>query len=550
MLTKAEMAQSRANEVNPLLRRLQFNFNRSSISKASEWALKYRVMPKPFPGPWSFRRHPWTREMHDAQDELIVGMKAAQMAYTETAINRSFFALDVLQENVLYVFPSASPDAKDFTASRFNPALELSPHLQELFSDVQNIGHKRAGSANFFIRGSRSRNQLKSLPAGDLVLDELEEHTQENIPLAFERASGQVRRRVFCLSTPGVPGAPIDQMFQDSSQDYFYFNCPRCNKLINLTLDNLVITATKASDSTIKNSHLICLHCKGKLHHALKPDFLAAGKWVPTFTNRMSRGFAINQLYSTVLEPYKIALSVLRAQDSPEDETELYNSKLGLPHAVKGAQLDDTTIIECYQGNWETKRTNSNVYTMGVDVGKKLHYWIDTWAFDGSIITSHVKTVRIGTVDNFEDLDVLMHDYRINHCVIDANPERRKALEFAKRFDQLVHLCFYSDSSNSRELVLSSDEVSVTVDRTSWLDMSLGRFRTKRLVCPKLPDEAVGHLKNLVRVYTKDKHGNAVGRYVTPKGEDHFAHARNYSEIALPLAVDGCGGCNITKRII
>jgi len=544
------MEKSRAQECNPLLKRLQFNFNRSSVTKASEWACKYRVMPKPFPGPWNFKHHPWTREMHDAQDELIVGMKAAQMGYTEAAINRSFFALDVLQENVLYVFPSASPDAKDFTASRFNPALELSPHLQQLFSDVQNIGHKRAGSANFFIRGSRSRSQLKSLPAGDIVLDELEEHTKENIPLAFERASGQSRRRVFCLSTPGVPGNSIDQYFQESSQDHFFFDCPRCGRSMQLTLENLVITADKVSDSRIKRSHLICLHCKGILHHQLKTDFLADGVWQPTYTNRMSRGFAINQLYSTILEPYKIAHSVLKAKDSPEDETELYNSKLGLPHAVKGAQLDSETIAKCYGGEWQQKRTSSLVHTMGVDVGKHLHYWIDSWLFDGSIITSHAKTLKVGKCEHFEDLDVLMHDFRINHCVVDANPERRKALEFAKRFDGLVHLCFYSDSSNARELVLSSDETCVTVDRTSWLDMSLGRFRTERIMCPPLPEEAEEHLKNLVRVYTKDKHGNPVGRYVTPKGEDHFAHSRNYSEIALPLAVDGCGGCNITKRII
>jgi hypothetical protein len=41
-----------------------------------------------------------------------------------------------------------------------------------------------------------------------------------------------------------------------------------------------------------------------------------------------------------------------------------------------------------------------------------------------------------------------------------------------------------------------------------------------------------------VRIYEKDTDGNLVGKYV--KGDnnnDHFAHSRNYAEIALPLAV-------------
>ena len=45
------------------------------------------------------------------------------------------------------------------------------------------------------------------------------------------------------------------------------------------------------------------------------------------------------------------------------------------------------------------------------------------------------------------------------------------------------------------------------------------------------------HIKAQVRVYTPDAYGNPTGKWVTPdKKHDHWAHARNYSEIALPLA--------------
>ena len=37
--------------------------------------------------------------------ELNVGMKAAQIGYTESVLNRTFFTLDVKRQDVLYVLP-------------------------------------------------------------------------------------------------------------------------------------------------------------------------------------------------------------------------------------------------------------------------------------------------------------------------------------------------------------------------------------------------------------------------------------------------------------
>ena len=43
-------------------------------------------------------------------------------------------------------------------------------------------------------------------------------------------------------------------------------------------------------------------------------------------------------------------------------------------------------------------------------------------------------------------------------------------------------------------------------------------------------------MKALVRIYKEDPEGNPYGVYIK-SAADHYAHARNYSEIALPLAV-------------
>ena len=290
--------------------RMATGLKRKSITTVTQWSKQYRVMGPPIPGPWTCKYHPWVKEIQDDTSELKIGQKAAQMGYSEVALNTSFKFLDIDGVNVLYVLPTKTPDASDFSTSRFDPALELSPHLSKLFTDVKNIGHKRAGSANLFIRGSRSRAQLKSIPVGIALVDELDEMVQENIPMIFERMSGQLFKMAFLLSTPTVEGHGIYNYFKDSSQDHYYFKCPCCSRSVILTYpDCLVITSDDYTDVKIKDSHIICPKCKGKLNHEDKVNFLSLDNafWKSHQENKMSRGFHINQLYSMTVKPYELA---------------------------------------------------------------------------------------------------------------------------------------------------------------------------------------------------------------------------------------------------
>ena len=254
--------------LDALKEKISSGLRRKSISTCSRWAENYRVMGTPFPGPWSFDHHPWTRAMHDADEEMIVGQKAAQLGYTEWALNKTFYHIDVKGESVLYVLPSTTPDAKDFSTARFDPALELSPHLANLFSDVKNIGHKRAGSANLFIRGSRSKSQLRSISTPLVIFDEVDVMVQENITLAFERASGQLEKQFLLLSTPTLPRMGINKYFINSSQDHYMFPCPCCSRLTELIFpDCLVITAEVHTDPRIRDSYLVCKDCGGRIEH-------------------------------------------------------------------------------------------------------------------------------------------------------------------------------------------------------------------------------------------------------------------------------------------
>lgn len=530
-----------------LAQRVSDGLRRKTATSCSRWAEMYRVMGTPFPGPWSFEHHPWTKEMHDCEAEMVVGQKAAQMGFTEWALNKTFKAIDISGTSVLYVLPASNPDATDFSTARFDPALEGSPHLENLFTDVKNIHHKRAGHANLYIRGSRSRSQLKSVPVGLLIFDELDEMVQENISLAMERMSGQLEKQALALSTPTIDNYGINQYFKKSSQNHFFFKCPHCSKLTELTFpDCLVITSEDPDDLKIRDTYLKCKECNHRLEHDSKIDWLADAKWVQGYTDRIVEGYHVNQLYSMTVKPYEIAMLHLRAQSNPTDEQEFYNSKLGLTHIVEGARLTDKDFENCTGTHLKMSEAPAGMNVMGVDVGKWLHYEINQVFLDKQGSPTHdinlATTTRLiaeGKVQHFEELDMLCQQYGISYTVIDANPERRKALEFAQRHWDHAKLCFYSTGISSKAIRINAEEEhTISVDRTSWIDLAMSRFKRKKVVLPQdLSTEYKNHLKAPVRIYTKDSSGNPVGKYVTGNEDDHFAHAHTYAELAIQLAV-------------
>lgn len=529
------------------LQQLATGLVRRSVKKCSDWAMKYRIMGQPYPGKFTFVHHPWLRAMHDSEAEFNVGQKAAQMGYTETMLNLALFHVDIHQTSVLYVLPSAHPDASNFSADRFGLALELSPYLKDLFSQVSNVGHKRSGNANLYIRGSRSRSQLKSIATGLVILDEKDEMTPKNVPLAYERTAGQVNKLIWQISTPSIPGYGINADFEESTQNHFFFKCPHCSRYTELIFpDSFVMTADSLHDPNLKNSYTQCKECKTKLDHAAKTAYLADNQWVPTYRDRRWTGWYINQLYSPTIKPEDIARSMILADSDPGHEQELYNSKMGLPRVVKGAGVTDADIIACLKEYSQYEAHYGNrVVTAGIDVGKKFHYVIEEWILPpaGSAIvdinsSSRPRLLKAGECLNLKEVEDDLANFRVNFAVIDSQPERRLAIEFANRHYGKIRACSYEMGIEGKTLHLDAIEPRVKVDRTSWLDLSLGRFKAQTIDLPKdTPEEFKSHIKAQVRVYTPDAFGNPTGRWVTPdKKHDHWGHARNYSEIALPLA--------------
>ena len=525
-----------------MIERIAIGLKHKSIHLPSQWSEMYREMNE---GRWSFKRYPWLREMHDSKSIYNVGQKSAQMGFTETLLNLTFFCIDILGKDTLYVLPNKNPDAGDFSTGRFDPALELSPYLRGLFSSVDNIGHKRAGAANLYIRGSQSRAGLKSLPVSRLLMDEVAEFVEKNIPLAFERTSGQLDKLIWLVSTPTLPGFGISKYYDLTDKKLFRFKCPGCSKLIDLKFPESMIHIDVPDQA-----QLICHECKIVLDHKSKADFLKDGFWESTVTPVVDgwAGFSINQLYSTTVTPRTISEAYINSQANEADEVEFYNSKLGVTHETKGARVQEQDMIEAISNGPKHKNgqaADDGIYTLGVDVGKVLHYEINKIIIDtseGSYFDINNKTkvvvAEYGKTPNITDIDTLFKRYNIVSCIIDANPERRLALDFARRHQGRVRLCFFTEGVTGRTITYtqahSADEPFINVDRSSWLDMALGRYRHKTIYLPIDTNiEYRQQVKEPVKTYKKDTKGNPRAIYLTGSNkDDHYAFARCYAEIA------------------
>ena len=537
----------------------------SSLQSCSRWAEHRRVMGAPFPGPYGFEHHPWCREIHNSKAAFTVAMKAAQLGITEAGINRAFFVLDQLKRDVLYVLPTTL-NASDFSKARFATALKLSPYLKQLFVDTNTVGLKSTGTNVLYIRGSRGDSNLKSIPVSELVLDELDEMDTKAIWLALERLSGQIEKHVLAISTPTVPKYGIHKLFLTSTQEHFQFKCPCCGRWTEFVWpDCIEIIGETVSDPRCQESFIKCKECKHRLDHKAKPEFLAGGLWQPTnlqVNPQESRGFYANQLYSSTVSPGEIVIAHFRGLGDEAANKEFHNSKLGLPFIGEGAQVSDAMLDAAVRkhitGDVRPGIGGRRCITMGVDQGKTGYITVVEWLFDGDRRVD-INLAAVGKLlwygkfreEDWNYVGQLMREWQVLACVVDADPNINDARRFARKFYGYVHLCRYRRGIAAKEIAITEEDTGApmaTVDRTNWLSCTLGRFKMNpsRILLPAdISLEFREHVKNLVRTYEKDEHGNPEATYVNT-GPDHYAHALVYADIALTF-VPSSGGTSISK---
>ena len=522
----------------------------ASLTSCTRWAENRVVMPHPFAGPMTFDRFPWQREVLNIDEGIVTVKKAAQIGFSVAGMVRALFVLSEQQKDVLYVLPTYGL-AQDFSKSRMDALTALSPHLQGMFPVNNTAGLKvTAQRTNLFIRGSVSSRGLVSVPVAAAIIDEYDRCADNTYDLVTERLSGQLSKYLFSLSTPTMPEFGIDSQHKLGTQEEFFFKCPACDKFETLRFpDNVAIYGEFPGDPEAAKSYYFCTHCKHKLPSIgdEKLEMLKRNEWVPKIKVQGHRSFHINQMFSATVSPEELVNAHHKAELSELAEIEFRNQKMGEPHIGENARLTDAIINECKTGERigeNRPEDSSRMICMGIDVGKFLDCWIAEYKYVRhpgnepylNSVSNLLQKVRVPE-DDWNQLGNLMREWQIRYACIDFQPNTSNARRFCKQFKGHAAMVAYRRGTVGNEIKETDDEHQVpclTVDRTSFLDMALGRFHHNMITIPgNTPGVVTEHLKAPARTYEVDELGVPRGVYKTsPGADDHFAHAAVYCEVA------------------
>lgn len=465
--------------------------------------------------PFTYEKHEYLKIPYRDDHPFVVEMKSAQMGLTTKAMLKMVYNARFRgMRGMLYLFPSRT-DVSDFSKARIDPLVSENPDtIGQWIKDTDATNIKRIWNCFLYLRGMKSRVGLKSVPADFIVYDELDEASQNMVDMADERMSHSIYKEKLMLSNPTLPDYGIHKQFLLSDQKYFLLRCHKCNEYTD------VVETFPACLVDFKGKvGLLCQSCRDGI---LSPS---VGKWVakkPSIKDRS--GYQYSQLYSQFIN----LADVKKIFETTNNLQDFYNLKIGLAYIEAENRLSIQEVLALC-GSDGVASSEAAPSFMGVDQGKTLYVVIgkDRPGKAGELI-------HIGEYRDFEELDGLMKNFNVTRCVIDAEPEMRKAREFAERFKGRVFLCFYSESQRG-PYKWDNAEFKVNCNRTESLDASHNEVKFGRVVLPRECDVVrtfAEHLHNVGKKLEEDEETGSKKYTYVKLGEDHFRHAYNYEAMA------------------
>lgn len=555
---------------------------------------------------WSIRRRllrgqpftiipPLKHIYRDPSTEVYIE-KPAQVFISEYLISLALFTCCSGwggRGNALYVFP-ATPQIADFSNGRLEPVILESPYLRAQrqkikdatgFTATNNVQLKQLGRGFIYLRGSNARNQIVSVDADVVELDEVDEMEEGTIEAAKRRASSSIKPFYRGASTPKYPKRGIDAVVDRSDRKVWMVKCEACGHWHDLAkIQELMFPLPD-----LESSNLIPIpnEEKGTHYHVGTRYYIACpecqrilnvwnGEWVATNTEHYSfGGYHIPKLISNRFAFDELAQ---RCEDQREgrmndtQEQEFHNSDLGLPRAPKGSQLQLLDLIKCsnvspewfvFKSNgfesWYEFEERLQATFIGIDVApRRVHISVIAFPAHNEVlraISSDKRPVLIycGTVrldeknTGFTELDNLIPRFNTIRLVIDRQPEMKNAAEYRKRHSGRVYTAQYINWKNKKNYIYDYDydKGVVSAGRTETLDVVFQYILSQQIVLPhnvqyiggginrKNYGEFAQHFLNLTKIHDQDK-----DEYVYDDGKqaDHFAHATNYAFIAAQIS--------------
>jgi len=459
----------------------------------SQWADRHRILPddESEAGPWRTSRTPYLREPMDAltpddPTRIVAMMKGSQTGGTEAlCLNTAGYWIHHAPGRILMVRPDED-DARDFSAQRLQPMLDLTPELGQRVADgkTDNKLLKDFPGGSLKITGARAPAGLRSKPVPYVIGDEIdnwpESAGQEGDPLylAMKRQTNYPDRKTALVSTPlDDDGSRIQTWWLKGDRCTYWVPCPDCDAFLVLEWAIFVIPelpdGTKDPDGVVA----VCPHCGVEIPNEGKAAMLPRGVWRPlaeleggerlaalravglcgadgvdqrvetTPRDSTVRSFHLSSLYSPVgwLSWAGIAHEFLDAAGDPTRLRGVVNTVLGQTwRQADGRTVSAPALYERREPFGEEIPRSVAFVTAGIDVqADRLEIEIvgwgsgfESWSLDYVTIAGDPTGREV-----WRDLDAVLRrtfalsgggELRIEAACIDSGYEAHRVYEYAK----------------------------------------------------------------------------------------------------------------------
>ena len=505
----------------------------NDIDSITRYALRVGINPDSGQ-PYSFEGYEYLRGPMECRAGRVVIMKEAQVGATVMAMLRTMWFLEDQQRSAMYLFPTHRT-ADRFRRGRFSVMVARSPFFRELVQSTGAPGHLRVGNAQFYCHGARSRAELMSVPISYLTLDErdelyrmagLEGTAWSAVDLARQRLAGQAQSWELSLSTPTIPGHGIALEYDRCTKAEFQVPCPYCHTPVNLRWPESLVGV----DGPPGQASFQCLCCGRRWSDEDRRQAIARGGWSGIGHDTERAGYHLSQLYSPVATAERLVRQWQEAGDDPAALQVFHNAVLGVPYLAEGARLEKSVIEEAIaRSQGGTMASRAERTAAGIDVGPHQMHVVITQR-----VTEQCRVVWAGVVVNWDEVKPLLARFGVQSFVIDAQPETHQARQLVREVPG-GWMCYYRTEPNSQPLYDGVQHI-VRVPRSESLDRLYQAWNRGQVVAPvNLPSGFVEQLRSPVRVVRLDRRGNPRIDYLEVDGADHYAHAMNYSLLALGL---------------
>lgn len=465
--------------------------------------------------------------------------KGAQTGFSTLFLGHSFYMVDARAANLIYYLPTDKM-ANRFGQTRFDPYVQRSDYLKSRLIGTDQAGLKQIGTRFFYMLGLVSKTGAISIPADEILFDEVALINRENMELAQDRilASRLGWQRYF--STPVFEDDGIDELFKESDMRRWTVECQGCGRESILEDD----FPDNFQDKRKGGSRVAI--CCVKCGYPLNVD---QGRWVAEHPERSNqRGYRVPQLAIQGARLDLIWDRWNKVQGKPSKIARFKRSVLGIADSGNmqpiGAKV--LQIVEA-ASDYYFLDGSAEPCGIGIDMGDNAHIVILAPLGEGFRV---IAAWHMDVEDLLSWIPKWELAYNAGCLIIDAMPYKTESKRVVRALSKATGFIQYFKGTY-KETTEGEDEREVRViqvDRDESLDDTTGLFGTNPpqalLFKPrseteeKTLDEIRRHLKHLVKDEGTAPDGSKRIFYKKTV-ENHFGMAINSARLALKFVAGG-----------